>query len=70
MDAHPVHHARRRSRAAAAAARGDGKKSEADETDGLQPVQPMRLTPLNADWLRYVSSKRFVPQASHFASIT
>src|SRR5262249_12537748 len=57
VDPTAVHDAHRRSTAAAAAARGDGKENEADETDRPQPVQPIRLTPLNADWLRYVSSK-------------
>src|SRR5262249_10616307 len=64
-----VHDPHRRSSAAAGAARGRAKTTNADKTDPPQPVHPMRLTPLNADWLRYVSSKRFVPHASHLASM-
>jgi hypothetical protein len=72
VDADGVRHTRGRRcpRAAAAAARGGGKKAYACEGSEPQPVHPMRRIPPNADWLRYVSSKRFVPQASHFASMT
>ena len=57
------------SRPAAAATACDGGEKEETEEYEPQPVHPIRRTPLKADWLRYVSSKRFVPQASHFASM-
>ncbi len=67
---HPAGHARAGLLAAAAAARDDGKKERnPDERKDPQPVHPILRMPPNADWLRYVSSNRFVPQASHFASM-
>ena len=68
--AHTIDDSRFTALAAAAGARGSGEqRRQRHDCGDPQPVHPIRRMPPKADWLRYDSSNRFVPQASHFASM-